>query len=201
MCVVREHRCEKIWEINSWSAGIATRRCINLAGWQKSRNTRRASRVFVNINGHVGSPTVGEVCCTYTRRRMQTTQQCSSGQSEKVPSRCAISCAPSTPFTSCVSRYLPILLRGTSCSWSLQSARGQTSPALEVPLWKCHDRLRGEAARMNKGRTSDGGCVSSRDGKSEEKAVALHEFSAAARRTRAEYFTSEAFYARIFTER
>lgn len=92
-------------------------RCINSVGWQKLRDTP-ASRVSANINGHVGSPTVRQVCCTYvtyvhavtTRADNATTRRPS--EVRKFLAAVRFLARQETPFTSCVSRYLPILLRG-----------------------------------------------------------------------------------------
>lgn len=135
-------------------------RCINSAGWQKSRDTPASPQISMVMSA---LPRYGKYVArmlhTYTvatRADNATTRRPSEVRKFLAAVRFLV--RQETPFTSCVSRYLPILLRGEAlrvCSWSLQSARGQTSP-LEVPLWKCHDRLRGKKPPgVNREETSD----------------------------------------------
>jgi len=138
------HKFSRLTKI-AWHPGVARLR--------KYQWSRRLSH---------GTASMFHVCYTYTYARSQLAQTTARRSSEvrKFLAAVRFLARQETPFTSCVSRYLPILLRGAKrlvfAVWSLQSARGQTSPALEVPLWKCHDRLRGKKSPgVNRGETSD----------------------------------------------
>lgn len=134
-----------------------------------------------------GSPTVGgrcTRCCVYRRRARPMHEQ-----SEKVsmPRDFLRARAPQAHHLHPVCHVIFLshfaaperfvqMLKFAKCT------RSDTSPALEVPYWKCHDRLHAKKfARIKKGETiRDGdGRVSSRNKKTEVEAYApLREFSA-----------------------
>lgn len=179
-------------------------RCINSAGWQKSRDTPASPQISMVTSA---LPRYGKYVArmlhTYTRGNRNSRRQRNNEateRSEKVSSRRAISCAPrNTIYILCVtlSSYPASRRKALRvCSWSLQSARGQTSPALEVPLWKCHDRLREKKPPgVNREETSDPAAASlvSREINKKTRMVGIlrvTRISADVRRARAEYFTS-----------